>query len=91
MTIQELRNKIEQLTTKSESTIYYCVINETVDFLEIVHKGTSAGCLWTIDYVGSLSEYLRQETELEEFRRISSVPTEKRGERIARHARDTWK
>lgn len=85
MTVKELRNRMERLTAQSEGTIYYCVINETEDFLEILYKGTDAGCLWTIDYVGSLSEYLRQETELEEFRRIFSVLTGKRGERAAFH------
>lgn len=75
MTVKELKDKFERLTAESECTIYYCALNEEEDFLEILHKGTGVGCLWVIDYVGSLSEYLRQETELEEFRRISSVPT----------------
>lgn len=74
MTSRDLKEKFERLTAKSECTIYYCALNEEEDFLEILHKGIGVGCLWTIDYVGSLSEYLRQETELEEFRKIPNAP-----------------
>lgn len=67
MTVAELRNKMKRLTAQSDGTIYYCAISETDDFLEIIHKGTDVDCLWAVDYIGSLSEYLRQEAELEEF------------------------
>ena len=75
MTVKDLKEKFERLTAESECTIYYCAISEEEDFLEILHKGIGVGYLWTVDYIGSLSEYLRQETELEEFRKNSSAPT----------------
>lgn len=77
MTVQELKEKYERLTARSECTVWNCEVDEKADYLEISHKGTSKGCFWVITYSGSLSEYLRQETEFEELheRLKASAPT----------------
>lgn len=74
MTVQELKEKYERLTARSECTVWNCAVNEEADYLEISHKGIGKGYFWVTTYSGSLSEYLRQETEFEELHERLKAP-----------------